>query len=407
MKAEEKQLKNSDVRLLHSFQLTNLLSFGKESNEIHFNALNLLIGPNGSGKSNLIEAIDLLRSTPKDLPKPIREGGGVREWIWKGADSVLLGVAINAVFYNPFRPFLLRHQVAFSENNQRFELTGESIEDVLGTSTEMLGDLNAKSYYVFSNGASDLALNEASPKIQGPLDPFNDDQSVLSQLRDPQQYPEITYLAQAMDKVRIYRDWQFGRNNPARLPQKADLPNYYLAEDASNLGLVLNRFKREPAVKKRVLEALSELYDGIEDYDVSIEGGTVQVFLQEGNATIPATRLSDGTLRYLCLLAILCHPKPPPLVCIEEPELGLHPDIMPALAQLLKEASTRSQLIVTTHSDELVDAMTDQPESVLVCEKGEEGTTLTRLNAETLKPWLEKYRLGELWTKGEIGGMRW
>jgi len=122
---------------------------------------------------------------------------------------------------------------------------------------------------------------------------------------------------------------------------------------------------------------------------------------------VPATRLSDGTLRYLCLLAILCHPAPPPVVCIEEPELGLHPDVLPTLADLMKEASDRCQLIVTTHSDVLVDAMTDQPEAVLVAEKHEAGTTLTRLDADKLKPWLEKYRLGQLWTRGEIGGTRW
>ncbi len=74
---------------------------------------------------------------------------------------------------------------------------------------------------------------------------------------------------------------------------------------------------------------------------------------------------------------------------------------------MVPEASTRTQLIVTTHSDVLVDAMSDQPESVLVAEKTESGTTLTRLNAEKLKPWLEKYRLGQLWTRGEIGGTRW
>jgi len=140
---------------------------------------------------------------------------------------------------------------------------------------------------------------------------------------------------------------------------------------------------------------------------VQIEGGTVQVFFHEGPFTVPATRLSDGTLRYLCLLAILCHPNPPPLVCIEEPELGLHPDVLPTLAELLKEASERCQLIVTTHSDVLVDAMSDQPESVLVAEKSATGTSLTRLDAENLKPWLEKYRLGQLWTRGEIGGTRW
>jgi predicted ATPase len=73
----------------------------------------------------------------------------------------------------------------------------------------------------------------------------------------------------------------------------------------------------------------------------------------------------------------------------------------------MKEASERSQLIVTTHSDALVDAMTDQPESVLVAEKTDLGTTMTRLDNEKLKPWLEKYRLGQLWTRGEIGGTRW
>lgn len=149
------------------------------------------------------------------------------------------------------------------------------------------------------------------------------------------------------------------------------------------------------------------LYDGIDDFDVQIEGGTVQVFFHEGQYIVPATRLSDGTLRYLCLLAILCHPSPPPLVCIEEPELGLHPDAMPTLAALLKEASERTQLVVTTHSDVLVDAMTDTPEAVLVAQKSAAGTILTRLDAQELAPWLEKYRLGQLWTRGEIGGTRW
>jgi len=149
------------------------------------------------------------------------------------------------------------------------------------------------------------------------------------------------------------------------------------------------------------------LYEGIDDYDVQIEGGRVQVFFHEGRCVVPATRLSDGTLRYLCLLAILCHPEPPPLICLEEPELGLHPDVLLTVAELLVEASERCQLIVTTHSDVLVDAMTDRPESVLVCEKHNGETALQRLSAEQLKPWLEKYRLGELWARGDLGGTRW
>ena len=100
-------------------------------------------------------------------------------------------------------------------------------------------------------------------------------------------------------------------------------------------------------------------------------------------------RLSDGTLRYLCLLAILCHPEPPPLICIEEPETGLHPDILPTIAELLIEASQRTQLIVTTHSDILVSALSDIPEAVLVCEKDEDGTHFKRLNKDDLKEWLK------------------
>jgi predicted ATPase len=180
-----------------------------------------------------------------------------------------------------------------------------------------------------------------------------------------------------------------------------------LEPDASNLGLMLNRLRRDSVVKRQLLEALGVLYEGIDDFDVQIEGGTVQVFFHEGRHTIPATRLSDGTLRYLCLLAILCHPTPGPLICIEEPELGLHPDVLPTVAGLLKLASERTQLIVTTHSDVLVDAMTEIPSSVIVAERTAIGTKLERLSAEKLAPWLEQYRLGQLWTRGEIGGNRW
>ena len=108
----------------------------------------------------------------------------------------------------------------------------------------------------------------------------------------------------------------------------------------------------------------------------------------------------------MCLLALLCDPDPPPLLCIEEPELGLHPDILPRLADLLIEASQRTQIIVTTHSDILVDAMTEIPESVVVCEKKEGKTSMVRLNKEELAVWFDHYRLGQLWTRGEIGGTR-
>jgi predicted ATPase len=387
--------------LIHAIKLNNFLSFGESSEVIPLGSLNVIIGPNGSGKSNLLESIELLRSAPEQLLKPIREGGGVRDWLWKGAKGTPKA-SLDVVVANPKGPQNLRYRLSFTEVGQRFEIVDEQIENEK--------PVNAKHpqpyfYYHFNNGHPTLNVKGESRTLQH--EDIDVERSILAQRRDPDQYPEITYLAETLPKIRLYREWSFGRYTVPRLPQKTDLPNDILESDASNLGLVLNRLRRDPAVKARLLDALKALYDGIDDYDVQIEGGTVQVFFHEGRFTVPATRLSDGTLRYLCLLAILCHPNPPPLVCIEEPELGLHPDVLPTLADLMKEASERCQLIVTTHSDVLVDAMTDQPEAVLVAEKQAMGTVLKRLDAEKLKPWLEKYRLGQLWTRGEIGGTRW
>jgi predicted ATPase len=119
---------------------------------------------------------------------------------------------------------------------------------------------------------------------------------------------------------------------------------------------------------------------------------------------VPATRLSDGTIRFIALLAILLRPEAATLICLEEPELGLHPDAVGQVAELLVETSQRTQLIVTTHSDALVSALSDQPESVLVTEHFPGGTTFQRLEGDKLGFWLDKYRLGEVWRLGQLGG---
>ena len=388
-------------RLIHRLRLSHLLSFGPNAEEVELRPLNVLIGPNGSGKSNLIEAMSLLKAAPHDLTESIRGGGGIGNWIWKG-EAASQTAHIEAIIENPEGNQPLRHSLTFAQAGQRFELSDERIEN----EQAYPGQETPYFYFAYRNGQPYLNLSGAEQR-QLLREDVNPEQSILSQRRDPDSYPEITYLGDVLRKIRLYREWSFGRFTPPRLPQPADLPNDFLAEDGRNLGLVLNRLRTKPGVKKKLLEALRELNEVIDDFDTLIEGGTVQLFVQEGNISIPATRLSDGTLRYLCLLAIVCHPNPPPLVCIEEPELGLHPDILPPLAKLLLEASERCQLIVTTHSEVLVDALTESPESIVVCEKPDGQTEMRRLDQNDLAAWLERYRLGELWRSGELGGNRW
>ena len=386
--------------LIRRIRQTNLLSFGPDSGGLELKRLNVLIGPNGSGKSNLLESIDILRSAPRDLAAPIREGGGIHDWIWRGKPEDTAN--IQAIVENPQWPQALRYHLGFVERGQRFELTQEFIGDEQSSK----GHEDSSIYYVQSNGQATLNYKDKT-KRDFLLEEVEREQSILSQRKDPDLYPELTYLGEALSRIRIYREWSLGRDSPLRLPQKADLPNDFLQEDGKNLALVLNSFQGKPAVKRRLLDALGKFYEGITDFHVKIEGSTVQLFLEEGDVVIPATRLSDGTLRYLCLLAVLCHPQPPPLICIEEPELGLHPDILPTVSKLLLEASERSQLIVTTHSDMLVDALTNEWWSIVVCEKRDGQTVMRRLDEEKMAAWLENYRLGELWSSGEIGGNPW
>jgi len=230
--------------------------------------------------------------------------------------------------------------------------------------------------------------------------------SVLQMYRSPDVYPEITYLASQYERIKLYRDWELGPRSVTRKPQSADLPGDFLEENAGNLALVVNALEHDPGALESLKENLRKLCPRLEHITTRIVGGTVQLYFHEEGLDYPlsAARISDGVLRYLSLLTILCHPSPPPLICIEEPELGLHPDVLPAVAELLIEASQRTQLIVTTHSDVLVSGLSEVPESVLVCERDEEGTHLRRLDKERLKKWLEEYKLGDLWLMGEIGG---
>ena len=393
---------NQPLPLLKAITPKNILSFGNDSEQIEFKNLNVVIGPNGSGKSNLIEIINLLRSTPYDMRNVIRKGGGVAEWVWKGGSDAV--ASIDAVIDNPKGQQPLRHIIEFYDEYQRFCLKDESIAN----EHSYYGD-NAKPYFYYSynDGAPLVKKFENDPEKSLTKETVEKDISILAQRRDPENYPVIFYLSTAYDKIRIYREWAFGRNAVFREPQKADMRNDILEEDFSNLGLFLNRLELIPKAKKAIIEGLHDFYEGFDDFRIFIISGTVQIYFTEGNYSIPATRLSDGTLRYLCLLAILCDPDPPSLICIEEPELGLHPDIIPKLADLIKSASERTQLIITTHSDLLVDAMTDYPESIIVCEKHSGKTVMNHLDPMKMKNWLEKYRLGDLWTRGEIGGTRW
>jgi predicted ATPase len=190
-----------------------------------------------------------------------------------------------------------------------------------------------------------------------------------------------------------------------RQPQPADLPNDVVLPDARNLGLILNAIEHSDSWA-RLNTALSRFLPRFKRLTTLVQGGTIQIFLhEEGLRTpIPATRLSDGTIRFISLLAILLRPGFAPLICLEEPELGLHPDALTLIAELLVEASQQTQIVVTTQSDVLVSALSEHAESVVVCDNLGGASRFRRLESDKLRFWMDKYKLGEIWRIGELGG---
>jgi len=114
------------------------------------------------------------------------------------------------------------------------------------------------------------------------------------------------------------------------------------------------------------------------------------------------TQLSEGTLRFLWLSALLLSPDLPPITLIDEPEVSLHPELLKLLSGLMRDAALRTQLIVATHSPDLIRWL--QPNEVVVLDKEGERATLTWADTLDLDEWLRNYTLADLWLMGEIGG---
>jgi len=234
-------------------------------------------------------------------------------------------------------------------------------------------------------------------------------ESVLSQFKSPADATPITEVGRHFGQIRIFREFRTSPGSQARWGSATTAPKDALLDGSDNLALILHELDFL-GVHDRIRDYLRRFCERFEDVKINVGQGLARTYLKEAGLVdmLSAIRMSDGTLKFLSLLAALFHPKPPPLMCIEEPEIGLHPDAMQLVAEALEEASQSMQLIVTTHSDALVDCLTDRPESVLVCERDfDNGTQMKRLSKEHLKAWLEHYTLGQLWRKGEIGGGRW
>jgi len=387
--------------LIKRLTLKKILSFKETTVELQ--PLNVLIGPNAVGKSNLIEAISLLQAAPTGIEGQILRGGGVRQWLWLG-DRVpspigTLECVLELPSVREFGPLVYRLQ--FSEEARGFLI----LEEYLAAKNSIAEVYVERNSGHVGIGPGGLELARAT----GRLVEVPARESVFARFKNPADPTPVTKVGNHFQQIKIFREFRTGLASQVRHGVSTNAPKDSLSESTDNLALVLHQLDFLGTLD-RVNEYLKRFCDRFEKVKVDVGEGLARTFLRETGLSemLSGIRMSDGTLKFLCLLAVLFHPKPPPLVCIEEPELGLHPDALRLVSEVLVEASERTQLIITTHSEALVDALTDRPESVLVCERDfDNGTQFKRYSRDELDEWLEHYTLGELWRKGEIGGGRW
>ncbi|MBY0505618.1 MAG: AAA family ATPase [Bryobacteraceae bacterium] len=369
---------------LQSLHLRDVLSF--RDCKLELKPLNVLIGANGSGKSNFLDAISLLPGFTADSAAFLRTQGGPGAWLSKGIGA---GPAAKLAF--------------------QFD-GGQDYEVVFGAFGP---SLHIYAEYLRKSGSKSAVLTRHESEISGRTPIANyfksespqSERSLLSYL-----FPAQTEWRAWQDSLRKIRTYRLAGFNEIRQGVPIGSGDRYLSPTGDNLAKLIHDFYQAGLADSidEALQRFGENYRTVK-HDVSGQYWSLRLDETRLEGSVSASRISDGTLRFLQLLVILRHPDPPPLILIEEPELGLHPDAIRIVAEELLVASDHTQLVVTTHSTELISALQQTPDSILVCEKDfDNATSVRRLDGTTIRRWLKEFSsLGELWLSGAIGGTRW
>ena len=338
--------------------------------------LNLVTGPNGSGKSNLYRALRLLAETAQGrvIPSLAREGG-LQSTLWAGPETIARSVlrGEHPVQGTPRKhPISLRLGFAGDEFGYSIDLglphpskSAFAHDPEIKRECIWSGEVLRPSTLLVDRRGSVVRVRHQHDErrdewviVTHQLSTFD---SMMTHYADPRHAPEMMLLREQIRGWRFYDQLRTDAAAPARLPQ-IGTHTPVLGHDGADLAAAI-----QTIVEIGEHEALYEsIDDAFPRSSVSIASseGWFEVQMQQHGLLRPlkAAELSDGTLRYLLLVAALLTPRPPALLVLNEPETSLHPDLLPALARLITRASERAQVIVVSHASGLIDALQAQPE---------------------------------------------
>jgi predicted ATPase len=401
--------------MIKEIEIVNFLSFESERFILSENQ-NILVGINGSGKSNLLRAIRLLKEgvAGMGLKKYLIDTlGGLDNILFKGLESQ------NRETHT---------EIHYTLNADVIKDYGFKFTDDIIYSIELYKNPSVSNYYVkekiqnakgftyldFERGNGVLnELNKAETAYKkSTLVKYNDfvepTELALSKIFDTDRYFALSTVRKALSDIVVY---DYFDTTPKSSIRKPMLPTSEkrLLPDGTNLPQILNTIKiSHKASFNKIAKMLNEVNPKFKSFDFNFIGGNIELMLEEENlnSSIHVSNISDGTLRYLCLLSILFNPDRGVLVCVDEPEVGLHPDMISNIGSSIIEASQNSAMIISTHSENLLNSF--DLESIRVFEKDDNNASkIFHYTKKDFEGWYEDFSVGKMWRQGDLGGNRW
>jgi len=407
-------------QMIKFIRLNNFFSFKNELIELD-KQVNLLVGVNGSGKSNLLKAIRLLKVGVEGNAN----GAALFELIvnqWGGFDNIYCKAETDSDENIPIGlEFTLDKDVLTAYANGLMEFEHDIIYKIYlikKPSTdnyyiyENIRTFDGYTYLNFNNGEVEITTMENGHGSEVDYDEENTHELILSSMSDfdTDRYSHLIAIKNAIKDISIYDYIDTSPNSKLRRAMSATSSVKRLLPDGRNLSQIINFIKINHKKNYRlILEKLKDVNEMFEGFDFNFMGsGQFELMLSEQglDSAVHITHVSDGTLRYLCLLAILLNPNRGSLVCIDEPEAGLHPDMIYNISRAMQEASGETCFLIATHSENVLNNF--NVENVRVFEKEIDNTTTVKTYHEAdFEGWYEEFSPGNMWRTGDLGGKRW